>query len=98
MEVNIKEENGGLTGTYRSRYQIVDRAISPDVNFSFSCPSQGAVVMCPWTGPGGSKGDLTMRLNTENALRFDWNASELGTQQGLSSGTAVLTRRLDPAN
>jgi curved DNA-binding protein CbpA len=98
MEVSIKEENGGLTGTYRSRYQIVDRAISPDVNFSFSCSSPGPVALCPWTGPGGSKGELTMQLNSENALRFDWNANELGSQQGLVSGTAVLTRRIDPTN
>jgi hypothetical protein len=28
-------------------------------------------------------------------MRIDWSATELGTQQGLNSGTAVLTRRIE---
>jgi hypothetical protein len=32
---------------------------------------------------------------SDNSVRIDWAASELGSQQGLASGTAVLTRRID---
>jgi hypothetical protein len=98
MEATIREENGGLAGSYRSRYQILDRAISPDVNFTFACPSVGPAVTCTWSGPGGAKGEVALHLNSENALKLDWNASELGSIQCLVSGTAVLTRRIDPTN
>ncbi len=94
IEATITEENGTLRGKYRSRFQIVDRAISPDVNFSFSGSTRSPAPYT-WTGPGGAKGELTLRLTAENQLRVDWTASELGSQQGLSSGTAVLKRRLD---
>ena len=49
----------------------------------------------PWTGAAGAKGELTLKLTSENSMRIDWTASELGTQQGLHSGTAVLTRRIE---
>jgi hypothetical protein len=102
MEATINELNGGVAGSYRSRYQIVDRAMSPDVNFTFSCtssvPALGGEVSCPWIGAAGARGELTLHLNSENSLRLDWTATELGTVQGLISGTAVLTRRIDTAN
>jgi curved DNA-binding protein CbpA len=95
IEAIITEENGVLHGKYRSRFDIVDRAISPDVNFSFSGTPNGASITCPWTGPGGAKGELTLRLVSENSIRVDWKAIELGSRQGLTSGTAVLTRKLE---
>jgi curved DNA-binding protein CbpA len=96
IEAAITEENGTLRGKYRSRFQIVDRAISPDVNFSFSGVSaNGSTVTCPWTGPGGARGEITLTLMPNNSMRVDWTASELGNQMGLSSGTAILTRRIE---
>ena len=84
-----------MHGRYRSRYQIVDRAISPDVNFEFAGPVSGATLHCPFNGPGGARGEITMQLTGENAMSIEWVASELGSMQGLVSGTARLTRRLD---
>ncbi len=86
-------------GKYRARFHIGDRAITPDVDFSFSGPSDtntssGMTVTYPWTGAAGAKGELTLTLVTENSLRVDWTTTDLGTQQGLASGTAVLTRRV----
>jgi hypothetical protein len=96
IEATIKEENGMIYGKYRARFQIIDRAISPDVNFTFSGASgSGAQITFPWTGSGGAKGELTLKLVTENSLRIDWNATDLGTQQGLDAGTAILTRRIE---
>jgi len=95
IEAVITEENGVVHGNYRSRFRIVDRAISPEVNFSFAGTPNGLSVSCPWSGPGGAHGELTMRLVSDNSIKIDWNATELGTQQGLISGTAVLTRRLE---
>jgi hypothetical protein len=95
IEATITEEAGVIHGRYRSRFQIVDRAISPDVNFTFTGTRNGSQCNCQWTGAGGAKGELTLRLTSDSLMRVDWSASELGTQQGLISGTAVLTRRIE---
>jgi hypothetical protein len=95
IEATILEENGTLRGSLRARYHIADRAISPDVNFTFTGAQNGFQAVLPWTGAGGAKGDITMKLTSENSLRIDWTASDLGSLQGLNSGTAVLTRRIE---
>jgi hypothetical protein len=95
IEATLTEQNGVVHGKYRSRYQIVDRAISPDVNFEFSgSPSSGAIT-CSWTGQGGAKGQLTLHMTGENDMKVDWTASEIGSILGLASGTATLTRRVE---
>jgi len=95
IEASITESGGAVHGTFRSRFQIADRLIPPDVNFSFYGVVNGTQIDCPWSGAGGAKGDVTLKLVSDNSLRIDWVASDLGTQQGLSSGTAVLTRRIE---
>jgi curved DNA-binding protein CbpA len=96
IEATLTEQNGVVYGKFRSRYRIVDRAISPDVNFEFSgTPSAAGAITSPWFGPGGAKGQLTLQLTSENDIKIDWTASEVGHVQGLVSGTATLTRRLE---
>ncbi len=95
IEVTILEEGGTLRGSLRARYHIADRAISPDVNFTFTGAQNSSQAVLPWTGAGGAKGDITLKLTSENSLRIDWTATELGSLQGLNSGTAVLTRRIE---
>jgi hypothetical protein len=94
IEATISEDGSAVRGSFRARYVIVDRPISPDVNFTFSGTQNGTQLSAAFTGAGGAKGDLTLKLTSENSLRIDWNASELGSF-GLSSGTAVLTRRIE---
>jgi hypothetical protein len=96
IEVTITEENGIVSGRYRARFEVADRPISPDVNFTFTGPSSsGSQSGFPWAGSGGAKGDLTLKLVSENSMKIDWTATELGTQLGLEGGTAVLTRRIE---
>jgi len=95
IEASISEQNGQIRGKYRSRYKIVDRAISPDVSFEFSGVPAGAVLIAPWNGPGGSRGEITLKMAGDNAMKVDWTTSELGSIQGLITGTATLTRKLE---
>jgi curved DNA-binding protein CbpA len=95
IEATIVEDGGILHGKLRARFEIVDRAISPDVNFTFTGTQAGQQATGPWIGAGGSKGDVNLKLTSDNTLRIDWTANELGTQLGLSSGTAILTRRIE---
>jgi curved DNA-binding protein CbpA len=94
IEATIAEQNGTISGKYRARFQIADPAISPDVNFTFTGnASADPLTTGAWTGPGGAKGKLTLRFTSANSLRIDWNATALGTRQGIEADTAILTRR-----
>jgi hypothetical protein len=95
IEATITDDGGVLRGKLRGRFEIVDRAINPDVNFTFTGTQSGMQASGPWTGSGGAKGEVNLRLTSENSLKIDWTSSELGSQLGLSSGTATLTRRID---
>ncbi len=93
IEVTMTEVNGALHGEYRSRYQVLDHAISPDVNFDFTGKPVGSSLSCPWRGPGGARGRLTLKLLPASTVEIAWNATELGNQQWLINGTAMLVRK-----
>jgi hypothetical protein len=96
IEAVIVQEAGMLRGRYRARYKVADRAISPDVRFQFGGPADSEAPRLAWMGGGGAKGEVRLKLLSENSLEVDWTASRLGASLGLSSGTAVLTRRQEP--
>jgi hypothetical protein len=84
VEAVIVAQSGTLRGRYRARYRVPDRPISAEVTFRFEGRHNPGTVEMPWTGAGGAKVELS------------WIATELGSQMGLASGTAVLTRRQEP--
>ena len=96
VEAVILDEGGVVRGQYRARYLIPDRAISSEVIFRFEGRSNGGTASLSWTGAGGAKGDLSLKLVSSNSMELTWIATDLGSQMGLSSGTAVLTRRQEP--
>jgi len=96
IEAIIREESGYLVGRYRARYRVTDRAISPEVVFQFSGKGSASAARLPWLGAGGSRGEVSLKLITQNTMEIAWIASDLGQTQGLGSGTAVLVRRHEP--
>ncbi len=96
IETVIVEEGARLRGRYRARYQVADRAISPEVAFRFEATVGSDAVDFAWSGTGGAKGEGSLRLVGENSMEVKWTALELGTQMGLASGTALLIRRQEP--
>jgi hypothetical protein len=95
IELRVMEDAGVLRGRYRARYRVVDKAISPTVAFEFEGPGSDGEAKLPWTGAGGAKGEVTMRLLESGALEVTWEASRMGAELGLISGRATLVRRLD---
>jgi hypothetical protein len=96
VEAVIVEQSGILRGRYRARYRIPDRPISAEVTFSFEGKHNPGTADLPWTGAGGAKGNLKLKLISRDKVELSWIATELGSQMGLASGTAVLTRRQEP--
>jgi curved DNA-binding protein CbpA len=96
IEAVIREESGYLIGRYRARYRVADRSISPEVVFQFSGKGGAGGARLPWIGIGGARGEVTLKLVTQDTLEIAWIASELGQRLGLGSGTARLARRHEP--
>lgn len=93
IEVTVTERNGALHGQYHSRYQVLDHAISPDVDFVFNGTPTGSALNCAWQGPGGAKGRMTLKLLPASTVEIAWNATELGSQQWLVTGNATLIKK-----
>ncbi len=96
IEVTINEEGASsMAGTALASRWLIGRSLPTSIS-----PSPGLRTPDPksgfsWTGSGGAKGELTLKLVSENSMKIDWTATELGTQLGLEGGTAVLTRRIE---
>jgi hypothetical protein len=96
VEAVIVEQSGILQGRYRALYKVPDRPISAEVAFRFEGRHNTRTAELPWTGAGGAKGDLKLKLASRDKVELSWIATQLGSQMGLASGTAVLTRREEP--
>jgi hypothetical protein len=92
IELRAAERGGVIRGHYRGRYKVTDLAISPDVAFQFEGPVSGDAAQLPWTGPGGSKGQVLLKLAPDGGMQVRWTAHRLSRQLGLSSGVATLVR------
>jgi curved DNA-binding protein CbpA len=93
IETVISEENGRIHGRYHARFKVADARISPDVDFRFEGRVSGISGRFAWTGTGGAKGEVQLRLVSDTTLEVVWGATDLGKSMGLASGTAVLNRK-----
>jgi curved DNA-binding protein CbpA len=93
IDLRVSEKGGVLHGQYHSRYQVLDRAISPDVDFTFTGTPAGNALNCAWQGPGGARGHVTMKLAAAGTVDIAWSASELGSLQWLTNGDATLLKK-----
>ena len=96
IELRLSEGGGQIRGRYRARYRVTDQAISPAVAFDFDGPGGATDVTLPWRGAGGARGEVTLRLVSENLLEVRWRAHRLSDELGLVSGSAALVRLRDP--
>ena len=95
IELRLRDHEGAMRGSYRARYRVADRAISPNVAFQFEGRTGAEGGVLPWLGPGGSQGEVTLRLLANGHLQVAWEADRLGEELGLISGAATLVRRLE---
>ncbi len=95
IELVLWERDDALLGRYRGRYRVTNRALSPDVEFQFQGVKRGHDRYA-WIGNGEAKGEVGLKLVTANSMTVDWFTSQVGRTSCLSSGTAVLVRRIEP--
>ncbi|MGH9719471.1 MAG: J domain-containing protein [Bryobacteraceae bacterium] len=93
IEAVIGESDGSISGRYRARYRVGNRAISPNVSFEFAGRMGEKTIALPWTGDDGSQGEIHLRPVSPGVLEIRWMAHSLGGSMGLSAGTATLVRK-----
>ena len=97
VEFLLTEERGELSGSYRARYRIPDRAMSPEVLFRAQGKlSEGESAKLGWTSADGARGEVELRLNGPNAMSVTWWTTEFGRHPSLASGSAKLLRQQTP--
>ena len=90
VEVSIVLVEGRIRGRYRSHYKVPDRNLSPDANFTFSGPISESLFA--WRNDSGSKGEITLHLQSRDTLKVNWVATEMGQGLSLGAGNAILYR------
>jgi hypothetical protein len=93
IEAVITEDAGRIRGQYHARFKVGDAGISPDVDFRFEGAVSGPAGRFLWTGTGGARGEVQLRLVSGTNLEIVWSATELGKSMGLASSTALLSRK-----
>jgi curved DNA-binding protein CbpA len=90
VELSILVSDGRLRGSYRSRYKLSNRALSPYANFTFDGPASGTSFV--WRGDADAKGQITLQLQSRDTLQVSWFATKMGAELSLGSGRATVYR------
>lgn len=93
VDLIVTEQQGTIQGRYRARYPGMGIPEAPMVRFYLEGKSQGDVADATWSGAGGSKGEIQMKLASQGALQLVWSTTQPGKQSGPDSGTVALVRK-----
>jgi curved DNA-binding protein CbpA len=93
VDLIMSEHQGALEGRYRARYPGMGVPEPPMVRFYFEGNCQGDMANAAWTGDGGSKGEIQLKLTSDNTLQLVWSVTEPGNQTGPATGTLALVRK-----
>ncbi len=97
VELLLSENGETLSGNYRARYVIPDKAISPQVSFHLEGKAgPDGKARLGWTAANGAKGEAELTLSPRGVMDFRWWSTELAETTGLSSGSARLIRQRVP--
>ncbi len=97
VDLIISAQPGTVQGRFRARYPGMGAPDPPMVRFYFEGKLQNDVANATWTGEDGSKGEIQLKLSSDNALQLVWSTTQPGKQTGPDSGTLALVRRTGPS-
>ena len=93
VDLIMSEHQGALEGRYRARYPGMGVPEPPMVRFYFEGKCQDDMANAAWTGDGGSRGEIQLKLTSDRTLQLVWSVTEPGNQTGPASGTLALVRK-----
>jgi hypothetical protein len=91
VEIGIAQQFGVIYGYYNGRYTVRQASIAPEVSFRFSGPAGKTVAKTNWSSGDGSRGEISLRMLSEDSLEVIWVASRISPGH-LASGRITLTR------
>jgi curved DNA-binding protein CbpA len=97
VDLIISAQQDTVQGRFRARYPGMGAPDPPMVRFYFEGKLQNDVANAAWSGEDGSKGEIQLKLSSDNALQLVWSTTQTGKQSGPDSGTLALVRRTGPA-
>jgi hypothetical protein len=89
-ELMVRENAGSLTGRFRGRNRVADKALSPVVEFRFQ--GGGGEDRFAWSGNAGAKGEVTLKPLPGGRIQVDWFTRQAGSVASLTSGSEILWR------
>ncbi|MBZ5593942.1 MAG: J domain-containing protein [Acidobacteriia bacterium] len=96
VDLIMAARQGALEGRYRARYPSMGVPEPPMVHFYFEGKCQDDTANAAWNGEGGSKGEIQLKLTSDNALQLVWSVTDPGNQTGPATGTVALVRKREP--
>ncbi len=93
VDLILSEQQDKIQGRYRARYPGMGAAEPPMVRFYFDGECQGSVANAVWSGDGGSRGEIQLKLTSGNGLQLVWSTTQPGKESGPDSGTVALVRK-----
>ena len=92
VEVGITRQFGEIYGYYEGRYVVLQGRASAEVSFQFSGTTQNESARTTWSSTDGSRGEITLRMLSDDSLEVVWVASHLGRPGRVASGRITLAR------
>jgi hypothetical protein len=95
VDLIVSGQAGRIQGRYRALYPGMGATEPPMVRFYFEGTCNNDVANASWTSDDGSKGEIQLKLASDNALQLVWSATDAATQTGPATGTVALVRKHD---
>jgi curved DNA-binding protein CbpA len=92
VEVGITRQFGEIYGYYEGRYVVPQGRAPTEVSFQFSGTMQNESARTTWSSNDGSRGEIALRMLSEDSLEVVWVASHLGRPGRVASGRITLAR------
>jgi hypothetical protein len=93
VDLILSAQQDKIQGRYRARYPGMGAAEPPMVRFYFDGECQSDVANAIWSGDGGSRGEIQLKLTSGNGLQLVWSTTQPGRESGPDSGTVALVRK-----
>lgn len=97
VDLIISAQQDTVQGRFRARYPGMGAPDPPMVRYYFEGKLEEGVANAVWSGEDGSKGEIQLKLSSDNTLQLVWSTTQTGKQSGPDSGTLALVRRTGPS-
>jgi hypothetical protein len=96
VDLIVSGQAGRIQGRYRAIYPAMGAAEPPMVRFLFEGTCNTDIANAAWTSDDGSKGEIQLKLASDNALQLVWSVTDAASQTGPATGTMALVRKREP--